>query len=80
MIPALHKERLKKLRQELKDRKLNGLLVSKQIHIRYLTGFRGDDSWGLVTPSRMIVFSDFRYEEEVKKGFPWVQLVLRGKK
>jgi len=80
LIPELYKSRLKKLRQELKDRKVDGLFVSKQIHIRYLTGFRGDDSWGLVTPSRMIVFSDFRYEEEVKKGFPWVQLVLRGKK
>jgi len=79
MIPEPYKTRLRSLRQDLKEKKIQGLLVSRTIHTRYLTGFRGDDSWTLVTPSKIYILSDFRYAEEIRKGFPWVSLALREK-
>jgi len=81
MIPDLYKTRLRNLRAELKKKKIQGLLVSRDIHIRFLTGFRGDDSWALITPSRVFILSDSRYAEEIQKDFPWTSLQMRsGKK
>ncbi len=79
MIPKIYKARLKKLRQEFKRSKISALLITKSVNIQYLTGFRGEDSWALVTSSKVYLISDFRYQEEIKKEFPWVILELRGK-
>ncbi len=79
MIPEPYKTRLRNLRSDLKEKKLQGLLVSRTIHIHYLTGFRGDDSWVLVTPSNAFILSDFRYAEEIQEGFPWAPLATREK-
>lgn len=76
---SVYKSRLKNLRTELKQAGLSALLVSKPIHIRYLTGFRGEDSWALVTTERTFILSDFRYAEELRSGFSWLELALRGK-
>jgi Xaa-Pro aminopeptidase len=79
MIPEPYKTRLQNLRTDLKEKKLDSLLISRWIHIRYLTGYRGDDSWALVTPAKTFILSDFRYQEEIEKGFPWTRLAMREK-
>ena len=79
MIPEPYQTRLRNLKQDLKTKKLHGLLVSRAIHIRYLTGYRGDDAWALITPAKTFILSDFRYQEEIEKGFPWTVLAMRAK-
>jgi len=57
--------RLSRIREEMEEREIDALLVSHAPDIRYLTGFRGDDSLLLVTRGKAIVISDFRFEEEL---------------
>jgi Xaa-Pro aminopeptidase len=57
--------RLSRVREELRERDLDALLVSHPPDIRYLTSFRGDDSLLLLTHDKAIVISDFRFEEEL---------------
>ena len=46
----------------LKERNLEGLLVSGGANLRYLSGFTGDNASLLVLPQRAILFTDPRYE------------------
>ncbi|MCC7407769.1 MAG: aminopeptidase P family protein [Phycisphaeraceae bacterium] len=57
------------------------LLVSNPRDIRYLTGFCGDDSWAVVTAKsgKVVVISDFRFEEEIEHSAPQVAAVMRKK-
>ena len=68
--------RLKILQKKLSAEKLDALLVSRSINISYLTGFRGDDSWLLVTRDKPFLITDFRYKEEVKRTAPQVELCI----
>ncbi len=68
--------RLKRLQKKLSAEGLDALLVSKSINISYLTGFRGDDSWLLVTRDKPFLITDFRYKEEVKRTAPQVELCI----
>jgi Xaa-Pro aminopeptidase len=65
---AAHRARLGRLRDCLADKNLDGLLVSGEKDIRYLTGFVGHDSLLLVTGTSAIVISDPRYDEFLE---PW---------
>ncbi|MCP3902803.1 MAG: aminopeptidase P family protein [Planctomycetes bacterium] len=49
----------------------DGLLVTFDIDIRYLTGFIGDDSMLLVGPERVWIITDPRYDESLN---PWRDL------
>ncbi len=65
--------RLEKLREAVKSRRLDGLLVAGKENIRYLSGFTGNDAWALITPARAFLITDFRYREqaveELSAGF-----------
>ncbi len=65
--------RLEKLREAIRSRRLDGLLVAGKANIRYLSGFTGNDAWALVTPARAFLITDFRYREqaaeELSAGF-----------
>jgi Xaa-Pro aminopeptidase len=76
-VPDTYRFRLGRLREDLKQRGLDALLVSKPVHIRYLSGFRGDDSLLLVTSGSLVLVSDFRFKEEIEKDHPWAALVIR---
>ena len=55
-----------KLHKTLKERKLDGLLLSHQPNITYITGHPSRDSYLLVTPKDSFFITDFRYIEEAK--------------
>ncbi|MDD5173379.1 MAG: Xaa-Pro peptidase family protein [Candidatus Omnitrophica bacterium] len=59
-----HKERLRKLRAELKKRSLGSILVTNETNVRYLSGFRGGDSFIIITPDSQFFLTDSRYTEE----------------
>ncbi|MBL0926761.1 MAG: aminopeptidase P family protein [Phycisphaerales bacterium] len=59
--------RADRLRSALAEQELDALLITTPNDIRYLTGFSGDDSTMLVTADRLIVLSDFRFQEELEE-------------
>lgn len=54
------------LRERLGAAGCDGLLVTNPADIRYLTGFRGEDSTLLVSRDSLTVLSDFRFAEELE--------------
>ena len=58
--------RLKNVYSQLKQRRLDGLLVSLPANISYLTEFLSRDSYLLVSEKESIYFTDSRYTEEAK--------------
>ncbi|MFA5351581.1 MAG: aminopeptidase P family N-terminal domain-containing protein, partial [Candidatus Omnitrophota bacterium] len=58
--------RLKNIYSQLRQRRLDGLLVSLPANISYLTEFLSRDSYLLVSEKENIYFTDSRYTEEAK--------------
>jgi Xaa-Pro aminopeptidase len=58
--------RIRALQKALAEKKLDGYLVTSLTNIRYLCGFTGSNGMMLVTRSRAIFYTDFRYQEQVK--------------
>jgi len=59
---------VKKLLFKLRKEEIDSILITKDINISYLTNFNSQESWSLITPSKRIYLTDFRYLEEVKSG------------
>jgi Xaa-Pro aminopeptidase len=68
--------RLARLRQELRARRLDGVLVSSVPGVRYLSGFTGDSSWALVTARGQYLVTDFRFEEEAALSAPLFRALI----
>lgn len=48
--------------------RIDALLVTNEVNIRYLTGFPAAEAWLLVTPKKAFYITDFRYVLEARKG------------
>jgi Xaa-Pro aminopeptidase len=59
--------------------KLDALLVTNVHNVRYLSGFRGDDSALLVTPERTLLLTDSRYAEQAEAETRRIGIVVRKK-
>lgn len=66
-----------KLARRLKSSSIDALLVSGLSNVRYLTGFTGDSTWLLLTPSHTILISDTRYETQLAEECAGVDAVIR---
>ncbi len=71
--------RIARLRAALAEHKLPALLVTNFADVSYLTGFEGDDSFAIITNDRVILISDTRYEEQIQRECPWVEVIMRPK-
>ena len=60
--------------------KVDALLVTDFVNVRYLSGFTGDDSYLLVTKRREYLLTDFRYIEEAALTVPHAKIIDRKKK
>ncbi|MBM7569693.1 M24 family metallopeptidase [Aquibacillus albus] len=56
--------KLEKLRQMLKEKDLDGLLISSSYNRRYITGFTGTAGVVLITENESLLITDFRYIEQ----------------
>lgn len=56
--------RLRRLRDLLHDRRLDGVLVSQPADVRWLTGFSGSAGLLIVEPGSATLITDFRYETQ----------------
>jgi len=69
--------RIKRARQALADLKLDALIVVHPWDVRYLTGFRGEDSLLVLTDKKRILVTDSRFELQIKKECPRLPFYLR---
>ncbi len=74
-MEPLYQDRLSRFRQELKKQGREAFLISKPENLQYLSGFRGDSTWLLVTDTHKLLLTDFRYVEQARQQCPGWQLV-----
>ncbi|MGL4943629.1 MAG: M24 family metallopeptidase [Thermoguttaceae bacterium] len=65
------------VRRHLRKLKIDSLLVTAPENVRYLTGFRGSDSYLLVTMTDEVILSDTRFETQLKEECPTFDVVVR---
>ena len=82
-----YQQRIKKLQEKLRRKKIDALLVSQPENRRYLSGYKGADhgisesSGLLLVPARgkVHLLTDFRYELQAQRDVPWAQTVIYRK-
>lgn len=72
--------RLKKLFAAFPKLGIDGLLVSSWPNVSYLSGFKGTESWILVSPKGLYFITDSRYSEQAEKEARGFKIILRDKK
>ena len=68
-------QRLKRLRAALAEHDLDAILISTPENRHYLSGFVGTAGWLLITPSRAILATDFRYTEQAASQAPDFEVI-----
>lgn len=59
-------KRVERLRDLMKEKGVEAMLVSKTVNLRYFSGFTGDDSLLLITAARELLLTDSRYTEQAQ--------------
>ena len=66
--------RLKRLRQSLAEKEIDGIFVSQPENRYYLSGFAGSAGYLLITPQNTVLATDFRYIEQARTQAPDYQI------
>lgn len=61
------KNRIDRLRRILRRHKLDAIIISNPSNIYYISGFRGSESYCLVSTLEKFIITDFRYTEQAHK-------------
>ena len=69
--------RREKLAKGLKNDRVEALLVSSEVNLRYLSGFTGDSSALLLTRTRAVLISDGRYTTQIAAECPELDVHVR---
>jgi Xaa-Pro aminopeptidase len=77
MSTGIMKKRVSLIRSRLRDKRLQGLVITKRANVTYLTGFLGDDSWALITLRSVYLITDSRYTEQARKECRGCKIVQR---
>jgi Xaa-Pro aminopeptidase len=69
------------LRETLRKKRLDGLLVTDINNVRYLTGFSGTSGFALMTGKEAFFVTDFRYREQATEEVrDWGIIIEKGKR
>lgn len=60
------RRRVGSVRRMFRELGIDGLIVTGVEDVRYLSGFRGHDSWLLVLPQSVVLLTDSRYSEQAQ--------------
>jgi Xaa-Pro aminopeptidase len=71
-----HAGRRRRLAQRIDELGIDGLLVTRLVNVRYLTGFTGSSAQLLLAPEHGILFTDRRYEEQAAREVPDLERVI----
>ena len=78
MSKEVIKRRIRAIRRSLSKKRISCLLVTKPANVTYVTGFLGEDSWALLTLSRIYLLTDSRYTEQAQKECPACRIIDRA--
>lgn len=70
------RKKLNPLLKKMAGQQLDTFLVSDLHVIRWLTGFSGSSARVLLEPQRCVLFTDFRYAEQVKEEVDQIECVI----
>jgi Xaa-Pro aminopeptidase len=72
-------KRIQRVLNRLKKRGLDGLLISNMSNLRYVSGYSGDESLGLIGEAGLYLITDFRYIEQAQMDCRSFEVVERKK-
>lgn len=72
--------RRNKLIQSIRKSGVTALLVTNRKNVLYLTGFTGEDSYLLIGPNQLRMFSDSRFETQLQDECPSIPAEIRTAK
>ncbi len=75
MIPL----RVKRLLESFKAEAIDALFVSSWPNVTYLSGFRGTESWLLISKKELFFITDSRYSEQAQAEAKGFHILLRDK-
>jgi Xaa-Pro aminopeptidase len=68
-----------RIREQLKEKGIACLVVTKPANVTYLTGFLGSDSWAVVAPRGIYLLTDSRYTEQARGECRSCKIIERTK-
>ena len=71
-------QRISSLLDAIHAEKIDALLVTDEINVRYLTGFTGDSTYLIVSDSITLLLSDGRYESQIATQCPDIDARIRS--
>lgn len=74
-----YKQRLAKARQAMRAHDLEALLIFSPENLRYLTGFRGEAAYGVLTQRRMHLVTDYRFVQQAQEECRGTDIVCRDR-
>lgn len=77
MRSDIFKNRIKKVKKLLREKRLDALILTVKANVSYLSGFSGDDSWLILTDRRVYLVTDSRYALQAKKECPSCKIYQR---
>ena len=69
--------RRKRLVRSFKEAGIDGLLITSEANVQYLTGFTGDSTWLFVGRKESVLISDTRYTTQIARECSDVEVVIR---
>jgi Xaa-Pro aminopeptidase len=63
---VIMKTRVAAVRRRLSKRKIDCLVLTKPANVTYVTQFKGDDSWAIITGRMVYLLTDSRYTEQAQ--------------
>jgi len=74
-----YSSRLVQIREAMKKKRINALLITDLINVRYLTGFTGSYGCAFITLKDHFFITDFRYREQSENEvMGWETLIEKG--
>lgn len=67
---------MRKLRQGLRERDLDGVIITQPDSCRYISGFTGSGSAILVSQGTAVLVTDFVYSEQAKQEAPFFHVIV----
>ena len=67
--------RIAKVREQVEQMKLDGLIITDKTNWRYLTGFTGSNGWLVITEKEATLFVDGRYTEQAQNQVTNAEIV-----
>lgn len=73
-------QRLARLRELMKEKRVSALLLTDPVNVEYVTGFTGGDSYAFILPRHQYILTDGRYAEMARNEAPGFAVLVRRPK